>query len=907
MQDRPYQTQAKAAVRSAYLKGTCRQLLSMATGTGKTIVFSQLATELKDILPGQTLIKAHREELIDQSIDKMRSVNPYLKISKEMAEHEADPNADVVVASVATLGRKGTKRLDKFNWANFDKIITDEAHHSTASTYMNIYEAIGVLQPNSKKLLLGVTATPNRADGEALAKVYQDIVFTYTLRQAIEDGWLVDVKCVRVNTRTNLDNVKTSMGDFQATSLADAVNNPVRNQLVVKAWLDNADNRQTVAFTVNIQHAQDLADMFRHYGVKAEAVWGDDPLRAVKLQQHKNEEITILVNCGVLTEGYDDWRIGCIVLARPTKSSGLFCLDLETEVLTPDGFKKYNQVFAGDTVAAFNQKDESIHWVVAKNKIERDLLPDEYMMSVVSPSKNIRVSNKHDLIYSRRITRKREKSAWLKNTAESLLGKDIILPIAGVEYSPGANLTDDELRFIGLFLSDGNINKTGAISISQSYHQISNRTYIEKVLDSCGFDYTYKAVGGKTQFKETSPRGRYAIRRGREKISKKRDPLGVSRLDMYLDKSFPKELETVTPYQLSLVLEGFHVGDGKKQLGQSWTRRSYHLCMENNLIMADKLQSLCIRKGFKCNLSTERYNKSLCYTLHIKNRNWTDFSQANNDGRPRFKKEEFKPETVWCLENSLGSLITRRQGIVTILGNCQMVGRGTRLQDGTGNLLDLPKDLQVKRDCVILDVVDSSYKHSLVTVPTLLGMGSRLDLNGQSLVGAIQKLEAAQKEYSHIDFSSLSDIDSLQSYIQKVNLFEFKFPSEVESNSELSWHNSVDGGYIMLLPDKDHKESIKIEQNLLDKYEMYGTINGKRYRGVRDTVEEAFQAADKLVRTEASNYLNLLKREAKWKQDTATPAQLKTLMKFYKGKQLPVSLTKGQASDLISKYLAGRN
>src|SRR5439155_19379333 len=143
------------------------------------------------------------------------------------AEHRADPSAaDVIVASVATLGRKDTKRTQGYNWQNFDKVVTDEAHHSVAQTYTNIYEAAGLFQEGDKRLLLGVTATSQRGDGKALAKVYKKIVYSYPLRKAIQDGWLVDITCVRVTTDTSLDDVKTTAGDFASDELADTVNTP---------------------------------------------------------------------------------------------------------------------------------------------------------------------------------------------------------------------------------------------------------------------------------------------------------------------------------------------------------------------------------------------------------------------------------------------------------------------------------------------------------------------------------------------------------------------------------------------------------------------------------------------------------------------------------------------------------
>jgi ATP-dependent helicase IRC3 len=325
MENRYYQNEAEAAVCTNYDAGVYQQLLSMATGTGKTVVISNLYKKLQDRLPKQMMILAHREELIDQAISTMHEAHPGLKIDKEKAHHKADPStADVIVASVQTLGRAGSKRILNYNWENFDKMVTDEAHHSAAKTYLNIYEAAGILDHNSKRLLLGVTATPTRTDGEGLGKVYKKIVYEYSIRRAMKDGFLVPLKAFRVKTNVDLSGVKETEGDFVAAQLAAAVNTPQNNALIVHHWHMKAIGRKTVAFCVDIQHAQDLASVFKEDGVKAEAIWGDDPDRAEKIAAHKAGEITVLCNCGVLTEGYDDPSIECILLRRPTMSAVLF-------------------------------------------------------------------------------------------------------------------------------------------------------------------------------------------------------------------------------------------------------------------------------------------------------------------------------------------------------------------------------------------------------------------------------------------------------------------------------------------------------------------------------------------------------------------------------------------------------
>jgi len=543
---RPYQTQALNKIDEALTACINRQLLVMATGSGKTEVFSHLPEGLKHRLPGQMMILLHRDELAQQAINKLRLRNPLLNVQQEAGMEKCDPStADVIVASVQTLGRKGTTRLDKFNRDRLDKIVVDEAHRSVADSYYNVYNHFDLLKDGDKRLLLGVTATPTRGNGEGLGKLYQRIVYTYSLRQAIEDGWLVDVRGKRVNTKISLDGVSTSDGDFDKTELEDAVNNPYRNQLVLQAYKDNCDGRQAIGFGVGIKHSQDLAECFVAAGINAKAVWGKDPERDQKVQDFRDGNIQVLFNAQLLVEGFDLDTISCVILAAPTKS--------------------------------------------------------------------------------------------------------------GVVFS-------------------------------------------------------------------------------------------------------------------------------------------------------------------------------------------------------------------------------------------QRVGRGTRLSP-------------MKTDCIVLDIVDSTSRHSLVTVPTLLGMPKDLDLRGGSLVGSCKKLEEMQAEFPHLDFTTLKDIDKIRAFVEDVNLFEVKFPPELEGASDFTWHPSIHGGYILTLPEKDF---VTIHQNLLDKFEIHAIIKGKKYRGERDSMEDVFSAADNLVRTQSPECLKLVNKKSVWREDQATDKQLKTLRRFYKGKQIPPDLTKGAADGLIKAAIAGK-
>ena len=290
---RPRQNECLDAILGAYNDGVHQQLVVQATGTGKAVLIANIQRKLRHLLPGKVLVFVHTEELVKQLVQTCEVWNPELKVGREQAEFYADTDCDIVVSCVASIGREGATRLQRFG--EFDIVICDEAHHSIASTYLNVFDMVGVLKPDTRKLLVGFTATPKRKnisrsqkkaltvlDDEellSLKSVYKKIVFTYPIRKAIKEGWLVPLRGFKLKTDTDLSEVKTTAGDYAQNELSEAVNTPLRNQQVVKFWLDNAQRRTTIAFTVDIAHAQDLAQTFIMAGVKAAAIWGTHPER----------------------------------------------------------------------------------------------------------------------------------------------------------------------------------------------------------------------------------------------------------------------------------------------------------------------------------------------------------------------------------------------------------------------------------------------------------------------------------------------------------------------------------------------------------------------------------------------------------------------------------------------------
>jgi hypothetical protein len=185
-----------------------------------------------------------------------------------------------------------------------------------------------------------------------------------------------------------------------------------------------------------------------------------------------------------------------------------------------------------------------------------------------------------------------------------------------------------------------------------------------------------------------------------------------------------------------------------------------------------------------------------------------------------------------------------------------------------------------------------------------MGLSDNLDLKGTSLIQAVKKLEDAQKQYPHLDLSGLRDINHLNTYIEQIDLFAIKTPEVIERCSKLGWNQSTTGGYVLLLP---NQEQVSITQNLLNKWAIQAGIKGIKYKGERDTLEEAFQVADNLVYSKAQDLLKLLKRDGlDWHDHKATEGQIKLLTKFSKGHMIPKDLTKGKAYKLISQFLASK-
>lgn len=272
-------------------------LIQMATGLGKTATFTNIKRK------GRVLVLAHREELVTQPVKYYDCC-----VGLEMADYKSN-GEEVVVASVQTL----IHRLDKFDPYDFDIIVTDEAHHGAAKSYRKIYDYF------KPRLHLGFTATPNRGDNIRLDDIYESIIYQKDIKWAIQNKYLCDIECLRVNIGYDLSKVAIRMGDYATGELEKTMNTDALNGAIAEAYKKYAKG-QTLIFATSVEHAESIAKLIKG----AVAVTADTKNRADLIEKFTNREIPVLVNCMIFTEGTDIPLIETIIIARPTQNTSLY-------------------------------------------------------------------------------------------------------------------------------------------------------------------------------------------------------------------------------------------------------------------------------------------------------------------------------------------------------------------------------------------------------------------------------------------------------------------------------------------------------------------------------------------------------------------------------------------------------
>ncbi len=319
-----------------------RTLIVAATGTGKTVCFATIAKKFLDD-GRRVMVLAHRDELIQQACAKLRDITGVLPTVEKADQWSDEEN----------MHGKPPLVVSRFRPSEFGLVIADEAHHSTSDSWSKVLEHYA---SNPECKILGVTATPDRADGQLLGTMFQTIAGSYTLHDAVADGYLVPVRPWMIEIEgLDFSRVKTTAGDLNQNDLEEAMlfEEPLhgiafatiesaydlepgtlramlddeRRVSKLKELIGDRVGKKCLVFCVSVAHAERLADIFDRWLPKSSDVVSGklaDDDRQKRLKAFKDGRVRFLCNCMIATEGFDEPSIETVVMARPTKSRSLY-------------------------------------------------------------------------------------------------------------------------------------------------------------------------------------------------------------------------------------------------------------------------------------------------------------------------------------------------------------------------------------------------------------------------------------------------------------------------------------------------------------------------------------------------------------------------------------------------------
>jgi superfamily II DNA or RNA helicase len=351
---REHQDEAHLALQQTRDTGKTIALLEHATGSGKTV------TAIADArrLGGRTLWVVHRRNLVEQTHKEFEKAWPEAETGRFYGGiRELD--AYNLVAAVQSLAA----HLDEFSPTAFDYLVIDEAHHATADSYRRI---LGYFRP---RFILGLTATAERADRQDLLEVFRDCAHRLTLKEAIERGELVPIRCVRVRTNIDLTKVRFNEVQYNRKDIEETIAIPARDRLIVETYLQHVPGRKAVVFSVNVRHGEDLAEEFRRQGVPAQSVSGrmSNQEREHHLQAFRDGQLSVLCACDILNEGWDCPDIEALFMARPTLSKVIYLQQLGRGTRKAPGKECLIVFDFVDNASRYNQS-YSLHGVVGFNR-----------------------------------------------------------------------------------------------------------------------------------------------------------------------------------------------------------------------------------------------------------------------------------------------------------------------------------------------------------------------------------------------------------------------------------------------------------------------------------------------------------------------------------------------------------
>lgn len=344
-------------------EGETIALLYHATGTGKTVTAASDAKKLGK----RTLFVAHSRELIIQAQKQFNEIWNEVNTGLYIAESK-DKDAYVVCSSIQSL----SQNIEDFNPDDFGYIIIDEAHHGAANSYKKI---LSYFKP---EFTLGLTATPERTDGEDILELFKNVAHKLDLKTAVEFGELVPIRCIRVKTNVDLSTVRINGIKYNSQDLESKLFVPERNRVIVDTYVKFVKDKKTVVFCASVKHAEEIAELFKQEGIAAEAVSGTtrNSVREKTLKDYEEGSINVLCACDLLNEGWDSPKTEVLFMARPTMSKTIYMQQLGRGTRKCEGKESLMVFDFIDNAGLFNMP-YSMHRIFNINKY----LPGEYILA----------------------------------------------------------------------------------------------------------------------------------------------------------------------------------------------------------------------------------------------------------------------------------------------------------------------------------------------------------------------------------------------------------------------------------------------------------------------------------------------------------------------------------------------
>lgn len=704
---RDYQREAVDAGVDYFLgKSRTNALIVASTGAGKSLIISKIAQEINS----PVLVLQPSRELVLQNHGKAVSFGMAPTIYSASCEMK-----ELSSCTYATI--KSIRNIAKeFKDLGVKYVIVDEADMGIPAPRSNEELEKGsvfsrFIEELEAKKILGVTASPVKMQTYSPMaaqsysqlnmltrlqnKTFSKIIHVTQNAEMVRRGFWSELEYERWNFDGSTLLINSTGSEYTEESVKCAVQSNNINNLIYKRMMELIKERKHILiFMDSVNNCNILHEFLeKETQVKSVVVSAGmtNKARIDAVEGFKSGKYQVALNYGALGVGFDFPDLDCIIMGRPTFSLRVWyqlCLDMDTEILTKRGWMKYKDISKNDKTASY--VDGKIVWSTIENIVHRNLYPGERMVEFNNMHVNFRVTEDHDLLTSW------NHKKYIKQTAISAMEREdgFFVPVSGCEDIPDyKGLNDCDIKLLGYIMSDGYISKNGRTCIiTQSEKNMKNINDIEDTLKKCGIKYGITKQRKIVKFEgyEEKDYGiMYMFRFNKGEPKNNIDNLhGFKYMEEFMDKSFPDIYEKLSKRQISIFLESLNAGDGNKKINVDYIKRTYEISMGDNYTFANKLQSLLVRRGYRCKMHTNNNtkNKKTSYILYIKDIGYSFISGKNtNDSikngkhthRPKIKiSESYENEEVWCVKNNIGNIVTRRSGKVVIMGNC---GRAVRV------------------------------------------------------------------------------------------------------------------------------------------------------------------------------------------------------------------------------------